>query len=552
MRLSIRQAAGAVLIAGLGASTASAAPVDALRAGDMGQMIEEVIAVYEDAGLSWDFGIEWMVGPYTTTYWFYNPNEDEVHVGAVPADDEIDSYWQTWSAVLTDGQFAPDSFFTSADDAREMAHFNQYVLATHESAHAITFRYDYGHLERYDYDINCREYHADRLTIAILNEQARLEPDMARWRDRYYELVTAMGETIPEQYRHHIVDFAALDADCTLIDVAQPTPETMQPYASAYFERYRVLLEADLPPMAEIFQTHLVDRWDAVFGNVPYAPIRDGLELVTLAELDEIDLDKVYGEERTPTEAVSRAAAFDPDGKLWFATLRYERDTRRVSISFDAEAGGSAPIAAPAEWHLPSNALNIQSLAVISADRFLVSLQHWDEAGTDGAERSFVTFLVADRTDGDWTLTSLAEVENMWQGAIRRSPSGRLFMIATRDPNGRDPTNDWVGFEISLEREDVVGQIPIVSGFDYPLAIDDGLKIYEESYNMLWASLPEGEDAVVIGNGHIGPRDGVGARAEVSDVLVLQWMEGGRALMIDRGPGLRGYRLRELRPVSAQ
>ena len=86
MRLSIRQAAGAVLIAGLGASTASAAPVDALRAGDMGQMIEEVIAVYEDAGLSWDFGIEWMVGPYTTTYWFYNPNEDEVHVGAVPAD----------------------------------------------------------------------------------------------------------------------------------------------------------------------------------------------------------------------------------------------------------------------------------------------------------------------------------------------------------------------------------------------------------------------------------------------------------------------------------
>ena len=67
---------------------------------------------------------------------------------------------------------------------------------------------------------------------------------MARWRARYLELVTAMGETIPEQYRYHIPDFAALEADCALIDVAQPTPQTMQPYASAYFERYRVLLEA--------------------------------------------------------------------------------------------------------------------------------------------------------------------------------------------------------------------------------------------------------------------------------------------------------------------
>ena len=549
MRLTILPATAALLLAGL--APAQAAPIDAIRAGDMNQMIEEIIAVYEDAGLSWDRGNEWLIGPFTTTYWFYNANEDEVHVGAVPADDEIVPYWQAWSTTLTDGYFDPDSFFASAEEAREMAHYNQYVLATHESAHAMTFRYDYPHLIRHDYDINCREYYADRLTVAILNAQAEAEPDMARWRDRYLDLVIAMGETIPEQYRYHIADFATLDADCAVIDVKQPTPETLQPYASAYFERYRVLLEAELPPMAAIFKTHLSDAHTTGMGAIPYAEARDGLELATLAELEEFDLGRFYGAERGESDIVSRAAAFGPDGKLWFATLHYDRATGMIDLAFGNDPEESPPVSTPGQWAYPSVSAEISSLAVLTPEIFVFTLQHWDREGADEAERHLVSFLLASRdAEGQWSLARLADVDGMHQGAILRAPDDRLFMLATPDTNGRDPTQNWRGFEISLERADVVEQLQISSGFDFPLAIDGEGRLYEELSYLLWSSTPDGVDAVIIGNGLAGPRDGIGAKAELSDVQVLQWMPGGRALFVDRGPGWRGFRLRELKPAQ--
>jgi hypothetical protein len=529
--------------------TASAAPIDAVRAGSMEQMIPEIVAIYEDAGLSWDRGIEWHVGAFTTTFWFYDPGERDITVGAVPLDSQIEAYWQTWSDVLTDGHFNPATFFLSEDEARELAHYNQYVLATHESAHAITFRYDYPHLQRHDYAVNCREYYADRLTVAILNEQAQLDADMRRWRARYLQLVEAMGETIPEQYRYHIPDFAALDADCALIDVAQPTPETMQPYASAYFERYRVLLEAKLPPLASVFQTHLSGRWDDAHREIPFAPLREGLELATLAQLEAVALGAVYGEDTsTSADDRTRVAAFDPSGKLWFASLSYDRETRLGALSFGTEPEQDTPILPPAEWHRPSARLEVSSLAVLSADRFLVSLQHWDNGGIEGMEHHFVTFVLASRVNDTWTLNSVAEWEDMRQAVVLRSPAGKLYILATPDATGSDPTNNWFGFEISLERGNVVAQLPIGSGIDFPLAIDDDGQLYEELGFLLWQSAPGGGDSVLIGNGHMGPRDGVGARAEISDVQVMQFMPDGRALFIDRDPRWDAWQLRELRP----
>ncbi len=548
MHLRIMAAYSALLVI---AVPAAAAPIDAIHAGSMEQMIPEIIAIYEDAGLSWDRGIEWQVGPFTTTFWFYDPNEREITVGAAPANSEIETYWQTWSDVLTDGNFVPATFFSSDDEARELAHYNQFVLATHESAHAITFRYDYPHLQRHDYAVNCREYYADRLTVAILHEQARVDQDMARWRARYLELVEAMGGTIPDEYRQHIPDFAALDADCALIDVTQPSPEAMQPYASAYFERYRVLLQADLPPMASVFQTHLLGRWNKVYEDTPFASSREGFELATLAELEEVTLGTVYGNDTgSNADDRTRAAAFDPSGKLWFASVSYDRETRFAALYFGTEPERDLPILPPAEWHQPSMQLELSSLAVLSADRFLVSLQHWDNGGIEGGERHFVTFILADRVNDFWTLTSLAEVEDMHQAVILRSPIDKLYMLTTPDHAGRDPTTNWIGFEISLELGDVVAQLPIGSGFDFPLAIDGDGRIYEEIGFLLWHSEPGGGDSVLIGNGHMGPRDGVGAKAEISDVQVLQFMPDGRALLIDRDLRWDAWQLRELRPLQ--
>ena len=531
-------------------SAASAAPVDAIRAGSMEQMIPEIIAIYEDAGLSWDPAIDWKVEPFTTTYWFYDPHEHEIVTGAVPSEGEVAEYWQTWSDVLTDGNFVATSFFSSTADAIELARYNQFVLATHESAHAITFRYDYPHLERHAFAVNCREYYADRLTVAILNEQALLDPDMERWRGRYLELVTAMGETIPEQYRYHIAHFAALDADCALIDVAQPAPDSMQPYASAYFERYRVLLEADLPPLASVFQTHLVDRWDESHSTTPFSPSHEHLELTTLAELEEVDLGTVFGSSvGASADDRTRVAAFDPSGRLWFASLSYDDAGQLAGLYFGTDAEPAAPILPPAKWHRPSKRLEISSLAVLSENRFVISLHHWDEGGEGGAERYFVTFILVEHVGDKWTLTNIAEVEGMKQAAVLRSPSGRLFMLATPDNTGPQPSRNWTCFEISLERSEVVAELPISTGLDFPKAIDDEGRIYEELGGLLWQSGPGDEDVVLIGNGHSGPRDGVGERAEFSDVLVLQFMPDGRALFIDRDARWEAWLLRELRPI---
>lgn len=136
----------------------------------------------------------------------------------------------------------------------------------------------------------------------------------------------------------------------------------------------------------------------------------------------------------------------------------------------------------------------------------------------------------------------------MQQAAVLRSPNGKLYILATPDPTGPGPTTNWIGFEISLERGDVVAELPIGSGFDFPLAIDDDGRIYGELGFWLWQSEPGGADLVLIGNGLMGPRDGIGAKAEISDVQVLQFMPDGRALFIDRDPRWDAWQLRELRP----
>lgn len=543
---SVLPAATAFVIFGATASV-EAAPVDAIRAADMQQMIPEVIAVYEDAGLSWDYGIEWKPGPFTTTYWYYDPNEDEIIVGAVPGDDQIEVYWQTWSDVLTDGNFDPASFFASESEARELARYNQYVLATHESAHAITFRYDYGHLKRHDWAINCREYYADRLTVAILNEQAAHDADMARWRERYLDLVVAMGDTIPEQYRYHIADFPTLDANCAVIDVSQPTPETMQPYASAYFERYRVLLEADLPSMADVFQTHLKSYHDQTLAALPLDPERTAYEISTRdGRLERARI----GGDREDDFSRSRAAAFGPDGTLYFATLGYDSDTRMVSLEFGTDPAIGPEVGPPGEWHRPSRRLEITSLAVLSADFFIAALEHWEPKGDTDEAQYVVSWIAATRADNTWSIDVITEVEDMARAAVLRDPGGRIVLMATPEPTAvSSRSSQWVAIEIDTETRDVVKQLPVPASFDEPFAIDAKDRIYEAIVDVMWRSTPDGVDTVFAGQRLQGLRDGTLDKAELSYPEVLQWMADGTALVLDLAPGYRSWATREIRPV---
>ena len=80
-------------------------PYDAIASGQMQKMIDAIISRYEDAGLSWNDAIVWDIGPFTTSYWYYDQYEYRIVVGAVPLPSEVADYWENWSEVLTDGQF---------------------------------------------------------------------------------------------------------------------------------------------------------------------------------------------------------------------------------------------------------------------------------------------------------------------------------------------------------------------------------------------------------------------------------------------------------------
>jgi hypothetical protein len=373
---------------------------------------------------------------------------------------------------------------------------------------------------------------------------------MARWRERYLELVTAMGNTIPEQYRFHIADLATLDANCAVIDVAQPTPDTMQPYASAYFERYRVLLEGDLPPLAEVFDKHLAHYLKEANARVPFATDRDAYEIKTVGNVDEMELGSVFFGLKSDDSKGSRAAAVAPDGTLWFATLEYDPTTRLVELAFGNEPETSPLLGPAAEWPRPSRRVELTSLAVLSADSFVAALEHWEQPGGDDTFAPFVTFVHASRTAGEWTFETIVEVDTMQQGIVLRGPDDRIFLLTTVDGRSSQPSPNWRGLEISLESGEVVAELPITANFYRPAAIDADGRLYEEINDYLWRSRPDGGFEAVLGNSLLGPRDGRGAEAEMADLKFMQWMADGSAVLVEGGLTYERWVCRELRRVT--
>ncbi len=188
---------------------------------------------------------------------YYSDDELRIVLGAMPAPDEVTRYWLNWSKALTGGQWNPAAFFADATEARRLARFNQFVLAAHEYGHVLSYRYDPNHVERHDYAVNYREFYADRLSTAMVTEAAAADPNLAALQARYVELMASFNAKIPAPAHYDIASLDLLQADCASISVSQPTAETMAPYASAFFERQRLLLAAGPAPLAALYAAWL-------------------------------------------------------------------------------------------------------------------------------------------------------------------------------------------------------------------------------------------------------------------------------------------------------
>lgn len=291
----------------------------AIEYADTNDVIYAVEEGYASAGISRNETLTWQFQPYDGIVNWYNQYSQVIKLSELPRDEEIAPYWDNWSETLTGGAWDWRAFFEDEAEARTMARFNQFVLAAHEYGHALTYRYDPDHEAREDNAVNCRELPADRLAAALLEELADVDPLIARYRLRYGDLVTSINAAIPDAY--DIADYASLDADCHIIHVAQPDETTMAPYASAYFARWRVLLQTDLPPLADLCETYLFTPWrDRMVKASPSA------EWVATVEWIDDDLTGNFEH----GDAVGwRLPAFGPDGKLFvmsFAVTPREGD----------------------------------------------------------------------------------------------------------------------------------------------------------------------------------------------------------------------------------
>jgi hypothetical protein len=525
---ALRTTALAAACAMLLATPATATPRDAILSGDMRAATAEVEKLYADHGLSWADWIEWEIGPFTTTYWYYDHTEAKIVAGDMPRPGQADAYWQAFSNVLTDGNWKSSGFFSSAEEALDMARFNQWVLATHESAHAITFRYDYQHTKRYDYHVNCREYHADRLTAAILQDAAKRDPDMARWRARYLELVTEMGASIPDEYKVTQADYAMLEADCKVMDIDQPTPDRMQAYASAYFARYKALLEADLPPLDAVFETHLKARNRAETDAFPVADEWSGHMLETVEENEGV-YDYLFNRAKTLEGRAQRAAAFAPDDTLYVAESSSDLDSGQLQIVFGPHDGAFETVAETLNWHRESEAVTLVSIAVYSPDLFFAA---FEEEGYHSAVLRF------ERGRQGWTHRLLVGFDRFGKARAFRAPDGRLLLALSeyKFEDSEETDNSWrvADFDPVSGENISFADLPVV--IRHPVGADDEMRLFFSYASMLIRLDEEGKLARVAGNGLDGHADGDIENAEISGINIFQINSNG-AMMLDEIPG---------------
>jgi hypothetical protein len=230
--------------------------------------------LYEKNGVQ--FGeLEWRYKEPTEVYNYYDFYGPRIILGRMPkAGKETQEYWINWRKVLTNDGWDAKQFFKDDTEMQLMANYNIVVLIAHELGHYFEDYYDADVPQPND-NINGRELFADRFSIALTNELAKADPRFARLKQRYLELVQSMNETVPPANRYNNDKGLLLVSHPDSVMVIQPSfddPKTMQPYASAFFQRHRVLLSGEiaLPSLKQITDSVLWKKHYEKIAEMPY------------------------------------------------------------------------------------------------------------------------------------------------------------------------------------------------------------------------------------------------------------------------------------------
>lgn len=408
------------------ATPAQAGVHAALAASDSRAVHDAVVERYLAAGgVSWNEFTRWTLKPFDWVFNYYDPIGFEIVIGAAPTPEETARYWENWSATLAGGQWNAQAFFADEEEAHLLAGYNQLMLAAHEAGHALMYRYDPEHHKRHGYAVNCRELYADRFAVALVKELSAADPLLARLEARYGEMMASFNMAVASEHRHHIASLDALKADCAAVHVAQPTPETLQPYASAFFERQRLLLEAGPEPLAALYDTLLLPHGDSGW---PYRADVGPVE--TVSHLPQLRYGaNPAGEDGSQREAIP---AFSADGDLFTVTVE-RRPGDEPGESHELHIG-FAP--AGAEPETVAAGLRIEGLAfvamsfrpqaaiVLDPDRFLFAV----ELITDTPRRGYQVLVAATRREGQWSASVTPLDETVTRARLAHAPDGGVLI----------------------------------------------------------------------------------------------------------------------------
>lgn len=508
-----------------------------VQMGDSWGVSFNIERAYEAAGISINDTLTWQFLPYDRIVNWYDPYDQVIHLAEMPADDQVTAYWDNWSRVLTGGNWDWRGFFADADEAREMARFNQFLLGAHEYGHALTYRFDPGHVARVDDEINCRELAADRLAAGLLEELAATEPRFARWRNRYGELAAAINGEIDAALRYDVVDYPALDADCRLMHVVQPDEDSMTPYASAYFARWQALLATDLPPLPALYETYLFSHWRA--AQVPGAPLAESVEYVDWIYAD------LTGSYERDGRTFWRLPGFAPDGRLFvmdYALVQGD-DTVSLALLYGPPQGKKKPVTEDLVLDLEGAAFfDLTAVLPLGPDRFLAaSSDIWGDADN-------VVLLDFRRSAAGWNHRVVRPLPGVQNAETRLSHAGPGSARLDLYQFGTDGPSHWLLYRLDLESLAVtpLGQQPD-RPYAYAGQLPDGREVLVDSDDPM-VLLADGDAAPIriAGNGLQGFKDAYDPLAVEFAMIEAVTVLGKTIRLLDYDPIARQFSVRDV------
>ena len=486
-------------------------------------MAEAVEAHYEAAGISWYDGVRWVFQEPDNVYNYYSIGERQIHVGAMPEANELKRYWQTWSAALTDGGWVPDAALAKSQDGLLLARYNQLVLSIHEAAHAVTYRYDSAHVDRHDGSINCREFYADRLTAAFLQEIGTADQRLADLETDYLALLGTLNAAVPEGRRYTIESAAALAEDCDLIAVEQPTPTAMSAYASAFFARHLVLLPADNPSLATLVQDELAARLPEQISARNF--LDPAAQLTTIERWNSV----------SPPTGTSMEAMIAADGSLHVVHVSAPVIDGQFALSI-AFGPPDATVAVlegapypPAKLKSGATSLSVYDAVMVDDDQVLLLVEENITA---------LALLSVERDGEEWTVRrAVVAPEGAFEAGFVQPPSGPIE-IALTGPDVADWSTSWR--RITIDSETIAlteaGALPV--SWNGPAAADaDGALFYVGPRGAIdrWT---EAAQVGLIGGVLDGDRDGSIESAELNRPGPIRVLIDGTIRLVDHPPRL--------------